>query len=701
MSAFRTSVGATRPDASKKHRRGVRKGVGAMVGLLAVASVVPGLPSAVAAPGSDPLATSPELEVLGESQLGKSGLNGNVAVLGDTAIVASGVLPGAGTINGFYAFPYPCRETRTKLVDISDPAKPTVVGRIVIPSRVVAADVDAISVDTPSFTGDLLAIALNVCNTSTNPMPNRPTDRGVVYYDITDPANPQFLGRYRADVGDRGDLSLECGNNPRPSPAGSKPDANRPDPPQEGIGRDGCASSQISVELVQREDGTVLSASTEPFATASGFASGDLRIVDVTDPANPTQVGSFPNERVGGFSSNGCKPFSAGREAKFYDDGTKAALTYLDEGLFEVDLASPSSPFGEKIDPYPSSPPESRLVEGNGSYVSLTGANEGTALLSDEDWNGVTTFLRIDSTGTDQGLSTGLKFGCEATFTLFDPENTAQIYRNPGFQVPAGEGNNTEIVFTGFGCPASATRPASPPILDGNGEAISTAGKIVLTDRGGCGLADKALRAQADGALGVVIRANFFGFAFQPDGDPFVGAGTNIPVMSIDEPAGAQLRATLCPQAPPVPANGPPANNRCSGTPVTGAMVDQPGTFGGVRALDLAANAQVGEYKTPRSTLFPPPDLGTYTAGRSESDEDTSYVAWHSDGVRILDTSDPTNLTEVGHFVPPDRADPSGSRLPAKALVVGVDQGPNCTIVISDINSGLYILDDPTCTPAP
>jgi hypothetical protein len=696
MKTLETSVRATRPGAPKKqHRRGLRKGVAAALGLLAVASVVPGLPSAVAEPGNDPLATSPELDVLGESQLGKSGLNGNVTVVGDTAVVASGVLPAAGTISGYYAFPYPCRESRVKVVDIGDPASPTVVGRIVVPNRTVAADVDAISVTTPSFTGDLLAVALFNCNSSTNPAPAVPTDRGVAYYDITNPATPQFLGRYRANV-DATEAAFQCGPNPRPAQPGDKPVANRPNRPQADSRTTSCATSVISVELAQRPDGQVVSLSTQPFSTAGNNPDGgDLRIVDVTNPTNPTQVSSFPAPPRSGFSSNGCKPFSAAREATLNADGTKAALAYLDDGLFDIDLTSPAAPTATNIDPYPATPPASRLVEGNGSYVSLTGADEGTALLSDEDWNGVTTFLRIDSTSTDQGLSTGLKFGCEATFTLFDPEDTAQIYRNPGFQVPAGEGNSAEIVYTGFGC------PGGPTLLDANFNDINPAGKIVLTDRGGCGLADKAIRAQADGSIGVIIRANFSGSAFGPDGDPFVSGGTSVPVMSIDEPAGAQLRATLCPEAPAPPGNGPPVDRICSGTPVTGAMVDQPGTFGGVRALDLTADTQVGEYKTPRTTLFPPPDLGSYSAGRSESDEDTAYVAWHSDGVRILDTSDPANITEVGHFVPPDRPDPSGSGIPAKALVVGVDQGPDCTIVISDIHTGLYILDDPTCTPVP
>ena len=47
------------------------------------------------------------LDVVGRSDLGGQGLNGEVAVVGNTAIVASGILPGAGTLQGFYN-PYPC-----------------------------------------------------------------------------------------------------------------------------------------------------------------------------------------------------------------------------------------------------------------------------------------------------------------------------------------------------------------------------------------------------------------------------------------------------------------------------------------------------------------------------------------------------------------------------------------------------------------
>ena len=58
-----------------------------------------------------------------------------------------------------------------------------------------------------------------------------------------------------------------------------------------------CAASQHSVFLVQRPDGRVLSLSSEPGAPAAKYPLGDLRIVDVTDPSAPRQVGADPAQR--------------------------------------------------------------------------------------------------------------------------------------------------------------------------------------------------------------------------------------------------------------------------------------------------------------------------------------------------------------------------------------------------------------------
>lgn len=85
-----------------------------------------------------------------------------------------------------------------------------------------------------------------------------------------------------------------------------------------------------------------------------------------------------------------------------------------------------------------------------------------------------------------------------------------------------------------------------------------------------------------------------------------------------------------------------------------------------------------------------------------------AVVPWNSDGARVIDLSAGAPR-EVASFVPPDVADPTGV-LPAKAYVVSVGllTLPRKSagrareyVVISDVNSGLYVLEAPwTSKPA-
>ncbi|MDQ3082727.1 MAG: hypothetical protein M3R07_11005, partial [Gemmatimonadota bacterium] len=82
---------------------------------------------------------------------------------------------------------------------------------------------------------------------------------------------------------------------------------------------------------------------------------------------------------------------------------------------------------------------------------------------------------------------------------------------------------------------------------------------------------------------------------------------------------------------------------------------------------------------------------------------DIAVVPWNSDGARVIDLASGAPR-EVGSFVPPDVADPAGV-LPAKAYVVSVAilsmaggngiAGARDYVVISDVNSGLYVLEAP------
>ena len=633
--------------------------------LLALAVAATPLGGVVREAAAAPTAQASNMSLLGFNDLGGGGLNGELAVVGTTAIVGAGIAPDTIPHQHFYSA-YPCPAVSVKVVDLSNPATPVVAATIPVDAGVAALDVDALHISTPAFTGDLAAVALARCGAAGNFV-----HRGVTYYDVTNPAAPRFLGRYFADF----DLV------PPEAPPCSTANATR------------CASSEHTVDLVQRADGRVLSLSTAPFSSGSNFPSGDVRVVDVTDPGNPTQVGSWPvgpqtpaggsiadpNRR--GFSRNGCRPIETGHGAEFTDDGLNGLVAFQDQGMFTVDLRDPSRP--NAIGQAAIYDRTNRAVEGTAGHVSSTEfGGRQLALLSEEDWTAPSTSLRVDAPASVAGT----KFACEAMFTLFDPEDTAQLYRKPGAQLSG------EIVYVGRGCPQGGAVTTADPLL-GN-----PAGKIALMDHTrdpvtqpgitptaglGCAYTAKVKRAQDAGAIGVVMRRQgTVPEALSESGDP---AGLTIPMIQIDTVDGNALRAALCPSVTGGVCTG--------GSTGSGAMIDRPGEWGGLNIIDNtnpAAPTLRSTYRSPTAGVFPPPDLGVYSVATAHGSGNRVYVAASSDGVRVLDVSNPAAPVEVASFVPPDRPDPTGV-LPAKAFVQGVAEiGPN--VVISDVNSGLYVL---------
>jgi hypothetical protein len=209
-------------------------------------------------------------------------------------------------------------------------------------------------------------------------------------------------------------------------------------------------------------------------------------------------------------------------------------------------------------------------------------------------------------------------------------------------------------------------------------------------------MAERVKLAQAAGARGVVVLQTSATSpeAFSPDGDP---AGVAIPVVMIDKGDGDSLRDVLCPSV---------VEGRCTGgAQVTATMTDAPGEWGALRVVDVsepAATRELGVYRTPRSSVFPPPDFSVFSPQRAAVRGSIAIVPWNSDGARVIDLSAGAPR-ETGFFVPPDVADPTGV-LPAKAYVVSVAllsvpaSGRGTArdyVVISDVNSGLYILEAP------
>jgi hypothetical protein len=112
---------------------------------------------------------------------------------------------------------------------------------------------------------------------------------------------------------------------------------------------------------------------------------------------------------------------------------------------------------------------------------------------------------------------------------------------------------------------------------------------------------------------------------------------------------------------------------------------------------DLAAPVQIGEYRTPNSIGTNDPAAGDYTIHNPLIVGTDVYISWYSDGIRVVDASDPTDPTEVAWFVPPSAKNPiqpsQRGTLTNAPNVWGVAYEAERNLVYaSDMNSGLWIL---------
>jgi hypothetical protein len=119
-----------------------------------------------------------------------------------------------------------------------------------------------------------------------------------------------------------------------------------------------------------------------------------------------------------------------------------------------------------------------------------------------------------------------------------------------------------------------------------------------------------------------------------------------------------------------------------------------------MRVYDYAnpqAPRQIGEYRTPRSSGTADQGAGDFTIHNNFIVGTTVYVSWYTDGVRVVDASNPTAPREVAHFVPPASENPvkpsQRGTLSNTTQVWGVvvDEATGL-IYASDMNSGLWIL---------
>ena len=175
-----------------------------------------------------------------------------------------------------------CPASGLRVVDLSDPRQPALVGAVASIPGTSQEDVAVKRVETPAFQGNLLVTGIQAC------LPSSAAARGLDLWDVTDPRQPQHLAFWSS------------------GPAGGAAGVHE----LHVFERDGRAYVAAAVPFAEERDGR-----------------GEFRFVDVTDPRRPVEVGSWSAGANGGFAPRQGQTFF-GHSATINAAGTLAVISY-------------------------------------------------------------------------------------------------------------------------------------------------------------------------------------------------------------------------------------------------------------------------------------------------------------------------------------------------------------------------------------
>ena len=411
---------------------------------------------------------------------------------------------------------------------------------------------------------------------------------------------------------------------------------------------------------------------------------GNFQIFDITDPMNPALVGfwgaesnsmsdypaPWPNEDYATLTDFSkildadaylFGGFGASQNRFLHDititaDGSQAYLANWDAGLILLDISDVTNPKQVSV------ALDVTSEDGEVNSHAVWPSEDGTIVIEgEEDFSPFATEFSITS-----GPNAGDYPAAEGAITV-------PIASLPG-QTMAGP-----TTYVGYACP-----PGNPG-FDDPLPAAGGPGEIALIQRGACDFSDKIDNAEAAGYDGVVV----FNDAARGDalivmgGRPvnlpgvFVGHSTGLAIVDVPDAgdlviglAGAEVGASTVPNGwsgfrvwdysdPSEPVLASTFNTVCSANPVDPSC-DPAGTYS-------AHNVQVE------------------TTGNKVK----AYIAWYSDGMLVLDISDPYNPVETARFLDASTNDGEPNDF------WGVYKEPNEPWIYgSDRNGGLYILKE-------
>ena len=343
-----------------------------------------------------------------------------------------------------------CPGTGVDIIDISRPAHPVKIADTRDYADTSMEDMQAMHIGTR----DVLAIGLQDCGAS-----ETEGTVGLELYDITNPRTPQFLSLFN------GEDFPQVFATPTDETHGHVHELDLTKTPRGG-----------ALALLSSPD---LEALTSDENGVNGV--GDVLIVDITDPANPSLAGEWgvlddPRLGVDYYleARQGGDARTLGHSVRANKNGTRAYVSYWDGGYIVLEISDPAHPTMLGHTTYPPG------VEGNAHSVDE--ARGGNVLVAaDEDFTPFHTVFNITN-----GPNAGEYPGQEGDFTV------------PIATLP-DRSMNGSTTFIGLACPGDPAPPPAPE--DGN----PLTDEIAVAMRGICFFQEKAAAAEAAGYDGFVV----------------------------------------------------------------------------------------------------------------------------------------------------------------------------------------------------
>jgi len=574
----------------------------------------------------------------------------NVELVGKLRVhdAAEGIVADVGTLRGYaYLAQYSpgCAADGAGgayVVDISNPASPKEVG--FIPAHqgsYVGEGVHAIHVDTPAFTGDVLALNNEICADGGL--------GGVSLWDVTDPLHPTALAENFGDATD-------TAGNPRP------------------------VVQYHSVFAWQQGGRAFVVASDDEETPFS-----DIDIIEITDPRHPVVVSEtgllkdLDPVAIGPYA-NGTTNFNHDMWVQKIGSTWTLLSSYWDAGYLKFNVNDPAHPKltgdFDFTDPDPQFPAFSP-AEGNAHYAEF---NPGGRYFigTDEDFSPYRTLFKVTS-GPATGTYTAGEFGFARPIATLPDQKL-----------------NGPTVYGGYACNDDvASIPPASVLSPGPGEEA-----ILVVQRGpvqdpnhnhaACRFDEKIQNAANAGYGGVVVAQHHSGAGGGAFADAFFcGSGDPrpIPAACIGHRAFHLMFNRTPDYTVPYPAGDPGDLEPDVGD--VGPSVDATTAFDGWGYIHLVNASTMKDVDTFAVAEAKDPAFASGFGALSVHEVtfdpvvNLAYLSWYDAGFRVV-AYGAGGLTEVGRFIDQGGNDFWGVQIHKTA------DGERL-VLASDRDSGLYV----------